>query len=77
MPDPVDLSVHTIQRIIQDSLTGMDASTKNALVATIDLNGAKVVAAFGKKNGRWQAQAIAAHEWSGENVVAGQILIKW
>jgi hypothetical protein len=78
---PNFLSDAEIDKIVQQTIPqNTDASHSNAIVATVDTDGAKVVAHFQKdvKNG-WQldADAVAEHDWTGDNSVGAQVVLKW
>lgn len=56
-----------------------DPTHTNAVVLGVDQTGAQVVAHFQKDGNGWQldADAVAQHQWSGDNSVGAQVVLKW
>jgi hypothetical protein len=53
----------------------------HAVVFTVDSAGAQVVASFKKTTNvdgfSWELQAAARHDWSGDNSLAGRMVLSW
>ncbi len=67
-----------IDSIVTNTLPTVPDGHTNAVVGTVDQNGAQVVAVFKLgTDDRWTASAVARHEWSGENAVGGSLIYSW
>jgi hypothetical protein len=69
-------SPEQLEQIIQRTLPATPANHSHAVVATVDQNGAQVVASF-KRTSHWELQAAAQHEWSGDDSVGARVLLSW
>lgn len=60
------------------TLPTLPAGHKNAIVATVDQNGAKVIAGFSAgPDNKLKFSGAFEHDWSGENKVGAQLLYSW
>lgn len=65
-----------VKETIPDAVPG---DRSNAVVATVDLKGARIVASFTRPwySATWQLQAVAEHDWTGDNTVGAKVLLSW
>lgn len=65
-----------LQRIVDETLPADAKLGEKVVVGTIDQNGVQVMASFKLKQ-HWELQAVARHEWSGNDVVGAKVLLRW
>lgn len=70
------LSPEALQRVIVETLPPDGRPNEKIVVGTVDQHGAQVVASFKMKE-RWELQAAARHDWSGENTLGAKVLLRW
>lgn len=70
------LSPEALQRVIVETLPPDGRPNEKVVVGTVDQHGAQVVASFKMKE-RWELQAAARHDWSGENTLGAKVLLRW
>lgn len=74
-------SPEALAKIVNDTLpSATDKDHTNAIVGGIDQNGAQVVAHFeydAKRGWVLNADAVARHDWSGDNSVGARVILKW
>lgn len=73
---PSIFSQEALSKIVAESLPP-DPEKNHAIVGTVDQHGAQVVAGFKFKDGKWELQGAARHEWTGEDSVGAKVLLKW
>ena len=69
-----------LRNIVDETLKQADIPQghKNAIVGTVDVDGAQVVAGFKLgANDRWQFQGAFRHDWSGANTAAASVVASW
>ena len=71
-----------LKKIVTETLPQDDPQDQHnfALVGGIDQTGAQVVARFKRNHkDKWELEADAAwhHDWSGDDKVGAQVLLKW
>lgn len=71
-----------LDQIVQETIPqAVDPTHTNAVVFGIDQTGAKVVAQFRLNpiTQQWElnADAVAQHDWTGDNEVGAQVVLKW
>lgn len=60
-----------------ESVMPADAKAgEKVVVGTVDQDGAQVVASFKLKE-KWELQAVARHDWGGDNKVGAKVLLRW
>jgi len=71
----------TLDRIVSQTIPqATDATHQNAIVGTVDTTGIQVVAHFELHQGSgWELddEAVAAHNWNGDNEVGDKVILKW
>lgn len=56
----------------------LPAGHKNAIVATVDTNGAKVAALFALgDSGHWQVKAAGEYDWNGDKKAGAELIDSW
>lgn len=72
-----------ITKIIGESIP-LDAPETHIIVGTVDLEGAQIVASFKRQMNPtishgigWELQAVARHDWTGDNQVGGKVILRW
>lgn len=65
-----------VKETIPESVTG---NQRNAIVASFDPQGVKIVASFSRPwySATWKLQAVAEHDWTGNNSVGANVLLSW
>lgn len=69
-----------LAKIVKETLPDQsNQGDHNAVVASFDQTGAKVVASFTRQHGSatWKFQAAAEHDWNGDNSVGANVLLSW
>lgn len=71
-----------LKEIVTKTIPAQDPDDQHnfVVVGGVDQSGSQVVARFERnKKGRWtlDADAVWRHEWSGENKVGAEVLLKW
>lgn len=69
-----------LDQIVSETIpAATDATHHNAIVGTVDATGAQVVASFTRDEGsaEWEIQAVARHDWSGDNEAGAKVILKW
>jgi hypothetical protein len=81
---PVNVSIFSqdqLKAVVDDTLkaTAIPDGHKNAIVGTVDQDGAKAIAVFKLgKNDNWLFQGAFTHDWaSGDNKVGASVLYSW
>ena len=80
MPTTTIFSPDQLSAIVAETLPGAtDATHHNAIVGSVDLSGAQVIASFTRPQGSaiWQFEAAARHDWTGTNEVGAKVILKW
>ncbi len=74
-------SPEALAKIVNDTIPAeQPGDTHNfVLVGGVDQTGAQIVARFEKARGKWtlDADAVWHHNWTGDNTVGAQVLMKW
>lgn len=74
-------SQQQLARIVEETIPAAASGFTHVVVGTVDQNGAQVVVGFKKKETsagiKWELQAAARHDWTGENTIGGRVLLKW
>jgi hypothetical protein len=78
---PILFSPEAIARIVSETIPAVtDPSHRNAIVATVDMTGAQVLARFeyDTKHG-WliDTDAIVRHDWGGDTQAGTRVVLKW
>jgi hypothetical protein len=79
---PTIFSPDQLKDIVEKTIPKDTADEQHnfAVVGGIDQDGAQVVARFERDHkGKWKldADAVWRHEWTGEDKVGAQVLLKW
>ena len=74
---PSIFSPEALQKIVLDTLPTDGQPNEKVVVGTIDQHGAQVVASFKFREDRWELQAAARHDWTGEDSVGAKVLLRW
>lgn len=72
------ISSDQLNAIAAQTLPTVPDGHSNAIVGTVDQNGAQVVAVFklgASKN--WDVTAVGRHDWSGDNEVGASVIYSW
>lgn len=71
------LTPSQVQSLI-NTMPPLPSNHTNAIVGTLDQNGAQVLASFKMGPGdKWIATGAARHEWSGQNEVGASVIYSW
>lgn len=72
-------SPQQLQQIVSQTIPqNLPDGHKNAIVGTVDQDGAQVVAGFKLgQNDHWEVTGAFRHQWSGENEVGASIIASW
>lgn len=74
-------SPEQLKEIVNKTIPADDPQDSHnfVLVGSIDQTGSQVVARFEKKYNKWvlDTDAVWQHDWSGEDRVGAQVLLKW
>ena len=74
---PTIFSPEALQKIVLDTLPTDGQPNEKVVVGTVDHLGAQVVASFKFREDRWELQAAARHDWTGEDSVGAKVLLRW
>jgi hypothetical protein len=78
---PLLFTPERLAQIVRETIPSTDDMTgcTNVVVASVDQNGAQVVASFRRNNPSWgwELQAAVHHDWTGETATAGRVILKW
>jgi len=70
-----------LAKIVTETLPKDAEPGEKVLVADVNNEGVKVIAAFKFKQvgfkPAWELQAVAEHDWSGDNKVGGKVVMRW
>jgi hypothetical protein len=70
-----------LKKIVEQTIPASNPQDHHdfVLVGGVDQTGAQVVARFEKKKDKWtlDADAVWRHNWSGDNQVGAEVLLKW
>lgn len=66
-----------LAQIVKDSLVNVPAGHTNAVVATVDQSGVKIVAGFSLHDDRWRIEGAYAHDWDGEDTAGAKVILSW
>lgn len=80
MSKPALFSQNQLTKIVGDTFKSVElpAGHSNALVATMDDQGTKVLASFKLgTDARWQITGAFEHDWSGSTTVGGSVVYSW
>ena len=70
---PTTVGANWIDQAVRNELAGIPESSTAAVVAVVDLNGARL-AAMAKIGADWEAQVYLDHEWSGDNQAGARVV---
>jgi hypothetical protein len=65
-----------LEKLVAESLPADAKPGEKVVIGTIDQDGAQVVASFKLKE-RWELQAAARHDWTGDTAVTAKVLLRW
>lgn len=66
-----------LKSIVDKTLTDIPEGHTNAIVGTIDSQGAQIVVAFKTQDEHWVATGTVKHDWSGDNIAAANVIYSW
>lgn len=66
-----------LDKIVADTLPTLPEGHTRAIVGGVDQSGAQVVAKFAFRDNKWQVEAAAKHDWSGDNEVGARVILSW
>jgi hypothetical protein len=75
-------SPEQLSKIVAETLPGDAKPGEKIIVGAIDQTGAQVLIGFKNKAGEgedfnWEAQAVARHNWAGDNQVDAKVVMRW
>lgn len=74
MDAPTIFSPSQLTALVTSILPELPAGHTNAVVATVDTSGVKLIAGFSKDNNRWQFNGAFEHDWTGENKLGANLI---
>ena len=66
-----------IKKSVESLLPADVKPGEKVIVGSVDTQGAQIVAAMKFHGDRWEVQAVARHNWTGENAAEGRVILRW
>ena len=71
-------SPERLQQVVTETLPQDDDPRMHLVVGTVDQHGVQILASFKRRPDTiWELQAVARHDWTGENSVGGRVILRW
>jgi hypothetical protein len=71
-------SPEQLDKVIKETIPAeLPANHTNAIVGTVDKDGAKVAAHFAFKEDRWILEGAYQHDWHGDDRAGGRVIYSW
>lgn len=77
MTNTTYFSQDQLKKSVEKILPADPGVGEKVIVGTVDSTGVQVVAAFKFKDGKWELQGAARHDWSGDNTLGAKVILRW